>query len=419
MNRRKTQRFIIGVVLLGLVILGYTFLRQLGRDPDPGRIDTTGWIAALRQTREGTQAVLIKPDGSVVPSPGYRPGARDRSLAWRGDGNRLFFISDRDPGSHIYRWNPALEIVERRTTDKGSKSALDTRQSSTTTAPTILVTAGGRLMDFNPRTGKSIQILPPGGAEPVTDTSEGAGGSVSAFEALYQRLGTAFKTAKWSPDRKWIVFTMTREKGELLAIQDMTPKTQGGTSQLSPPISIESGDRIDFDIADDGTVVYSLQEFSWLDPNQIPPEFLKGAVATRPYAHVIAFFNLSDPQATRRPILLIPEGKNAPGDVALSPDGTKLVVQAGTLGAENAFKTDALVMMPVEENGAQQSLKVADGNLVTPSWSPDSQTIFFARVGPTGSRIEKVSASGGSPTVVGPENANLVSPIMSPARGSN
>ncbi|MFX9042746.1 hypothetical protein ABTN45_20195, partial [Acinetobacter baumannii] len=67
--------------------------------------------------------VAIKPDGTIVESPDFVKGSRDRDAVWRPDGNRIFFSSDREEKAfNIYRWNLATNKVVRRTLGKIGKT---------------------------------------------------------------------------------------------------------------------------------------------------------------------------------------------------------------------------------------------------------------------------------------------------------
>ncbi len=208
---------------------------------------------------------------------------------------------------------------------------------------------------------------------------------------------------------------MSRDGGEVLAVQSLTSEATPQGPKYPPPTVVDTGDRISFDVASDGTVVYALQGFQWPDPSAVPPEFVKNGVATVPYHHCVAFFNCDNP-ADRKAILVLPDNKAAPGDLSISPDGLKVAVVAGRYLPGEGVKAEALVVLPIKEGGGGESVAIARGNVAGPSWTLDGTSVLYARIeGARQSYIESVSASGGTPTPVGPKGAGLLNPIMSPS----
>src|SRR4051812_27068230 len=68
----------------------------MGGRLDLGHADTVGTVAAVRFTPEGSQLVLIHPDGKIQEAPKYTAGKQDREAAWPPDGERIYFSSDRE-----------------------------------------------------------------------------------------------------------------------------------------------------------------------------------------------------------------------------------------------------------------------------------------------------------------------------------
>ena len=175
------MRGVIGIVVI-VVFLIILWIVQTVKDVDlPAEADTVGYIAAIQQTANGSQAVLIKPDGTIVPSQGYHDGAHDRDPVWRPDGNRVFFTSDRDQGQvNLYRWNPGSGKVERRTATQGSYTSL--LYSAADPKGKGLVARGGNIVQFDPVTGDTTPVLPnpPKKADNNAQTSqEGEGRKLS------------------------------------------------------------------------------------------------------------------------------------------------------------------------------------------------------------------------------------------------
>jgi hypothetical protein len=252
-SRRMLLRFAIGLFALAALFFGYQWWRSYSQDPDlPAKADTKGMIAALLLHEDGAQAVVFEANGELRKSPGYTPGANDKELVWRPDGNRLFFMSDReDQAFHVYRWNLASDAVMRRSF--GTRS-----QSSPTFAPigaagandTALLTSGGFVVEFDPVHSAIRQVLPPVGRE----RAESDEGAASQFDAIYQKIGTSFRYARWGKDKESVVAVMRREDDtEILVVQDMT--------EAKPPAAIIAGDRVEFDISPEtGVVAFSVTD---------------------------------------------------------------------------------------------------------------------------------------------------------------
>ena len=240
MNRKLQLRTLFGLTILAITFWTIQWLIHIKQDPDFGNVDTTYWIAALQKESNGkTRSVVIKPDGTKLLSPGYTKSAEDQSLAWQNDGKRLFFISNRDRKAFdIYRWNPARNIVERRTFDNRPKSGLSfpflkNRDKG------ILV-SGGSILEFDPKTGSMPQILPPLTADPKS-------------LAFYQKRANRFLKARCIEEGKFMV-ALAKDENENhhLMVQNL--------SSSSLPAIIASGKWIDFHAHPLGKILYVIQD---------------------------------------------------------------------------------------------------------------------------------------------------------------
>src|SRR5271157_1241476 len=87
MQQTIALRFALGLLAVAVLLFAWYYIKRLTAGGlDVGHTDTAGWIVALRQTGSGEQVVAIKPDGTVLDSPGYRDGALDSDATWRPDG---------------------------------------------------------------------------------------------------------------------------------------------------------------------------------------------------------------------------------------------------------------------------------------------------------------------------------------------
>src|SRR4051812_14188035 len=114
-TRKLVKRTIIAAILIVLIIPAYIWIAMNRKGLDLGSFDSAGDIAAIQMTDDGAQVVIIKPDGTVIPSPDYKAGQTDRNVVWKPDGNRIFFESDRyNQEPHVFRWSPERKEVDRR-----------------------------------------------------------------------------------------------------------------------------------------------------------------------------------------------------------------------------------------------------------------------------------------------------------------
>jgi hypothetical protein len=409
-SQKMLLRFAVGLIVLALLFVGYRWWRDYSQDPDlPAEAETAGMIAALEMTSEGTQAVIFEPDGNIRKSPGYLESKTDKELVWRPDGNRLFFTSDREEDAfHIYRWNLASDKVMRRSF--GSRS-----QSSPTFAPPIvpdaneklLITAGGFVLEFDPRKSVTHQVLPPVGRE----RSEGEEGAASQFDAIYQRLGTSFRKAIWGKDKKWVAAVMRREdQGEILIVQNMESE--------QPPMVIMAGDEIEFcAIPTTGAFAFVVNGFQFHDPNQIPKENIKDGKVVLPFQALLGIF---DPDQ-RKMSVVMPSAEAEYGfrHLGASPDGANLLLTAGKLDPNGNYEPVSLLLIPAVEQGGASAKRIMAGAVFEPSWGPDSHAIVFIQRDSAGKRgIFTINKDGSGLTDISKGRGDFAWPSFSPKKKS-
>ncbi|MFQ3588428.1 MAG: hypothetical protein SNJ74_05895 [Fimbriimonadaceae bacterium] len=410
--QKMLLRFAIGLFLLAGLFLGYQWLRDRGQDLDFGTANTVGWLAAVELLEEGSRAVAILPDGTVRPAPGHSEGKVDRDLSWRPDGNRLFFLSNREGGAfNIYRWNLASdEVVVRSfgTRSKGRPTFLPPDVPGAN--ETALITSGGFVLEFNPRDGSTAQVLPPVTKERQGDQAEGTG-AIGQFDALYQRLGTAFRAASWMRSRSKIVAIMTRDIGEVLIVQDL--------GSASPPIPVIAGMRIDFDVNQrNGDVYFTVQDFMFTNEREIPAEFIRDGVATPPFRAAIG--RIPAPRNGQMPppeiLAASPDEEVGFTSVRVAPDGSAFLFLTGRATGNGNITADTLSLAPTGGGpiGAR-ALRLIRGRVFEPSWSPDSQTIAYAKYDEQNKRsIFTVRRDGSNETNITKGNGEFAFPIFSP-----
>jgi len=380
MNRKMLNRLAFGLMTIAIILFGWNFLSRFFEDPDLGSVNSTGWIAAIEETPNGSQAVIIKSSGQVVASPDFADGNQDQGIVWQPDGNRLFFSSDRDPAKsfHIFRWNPAKEVVQDRSIGSRSQDnptfPIDSLQPI---AQNFLIISGGLVDDFNPRNGETHQQIPFVGRNPTE--AEGGQGVGSQFGPEYKYLGTAFRIARWCDDKKYIVGVMERDTGgETLVVQNMNPTN----TEDAMPVPVIAGDHIDFTIDPaSGSIVYCVQNWRVIDPDHPPKGLVKGNKIVPPFENAIGDLNLNDP--TKSGIVAAsPDNTMCFGMPAITPDGSKILFVAGNYS--NGLVSQGLFVCANQPRSSTSLTQLLRGSIYSPSWSPDGKQMTFIKPGTSG-----------------------------------
>lgn len=278
-------RTVLILFAIAVIFFGYNSLADWLIDPDIGSTDTAGWIVAVEQLPDGSRAVMFTADGEKVNSKGYEPGTLDQDPRWRPDGNRVFFVSNRDDNQYnIYRWNPDKNAVVQRSTGSRAKS---TPYYGPPDYPNLLesgmIVSAGYVMDYNQRDGTLRQLLPPIGRERTVGDEEG--GAAGQFDTQYRSIGSSFKDAKWGADRRVIYAVMRRDAqmDEVFVVNLMKPI---GLSQPGP-IPLFAGKRIEFDVGPNGTAVVAVEGFALANPNAADNEFIKEGRVLLPWRNCL------------------------------------------------------------------------------------------------------------------------------------
>ncbi|MCX7799957.1 MAG: hypothetical protein N2109_06390 [Fimbriimonadales bacterium] len=391
-HRKLAFRLIGGLFAIALLFFGYQWIRGFGQDPgDVGKAETAGWIVALRLRDSGAQVVAIRPDGTVVESPGYTEGKNDREPVWRPGGNQVFFTSDRESDAYnLFRWNLGLNLVERRS--QGTRSQLQPVFSPPELGAgtdTALVLAGGFVLEFKPREGTTHQVLPPVGREIAQTESDDAHGAASQFDAAYKRIGNSFKQARWGKERKVIVAVMRRDEGEALVVQDMT--------RAVPPYPVVAGDKVEFDIDPrTGEAVFVVSGFRVVDPEQAPKEWIQNGRIVVPFDHMIGKFDPTQLPPRIVPVWIGKGDERSFQQPRLSPDGATLLVQEGPYQGNGRTEVRRLVLMPATEAGARLASVLLDKPVFDSEWHPSGNSVVLCLRNDRGKRAIFVVNKDGS-----------------------
>lgn len=139
------------------------------------------------------------------------------------------------------------------------------------------------------------------------------------------------------------------------------------------PAPIFAGDRVEFDTGGNGTCVAAIRGFQFVDPSNVPEEFLKDGKAVPPYRNAVMLIPESGQPAM---IFTNPDDKVAFSQPKLSNDGKNCAMVVGKI--ENGdLIPEGLIVFPAEPTGASKVLKLVDGNISSLSWSADGNNIAF------------------------------------------
>lgn len=408
-NKKVAIRATVGMGVVALLLAGLNYLMNLGTDIDPGTFDSKGMIAALKQTKDGFQTVIVKPDGSVIESPGFVEGSSDLSPVWKLDGSRLFFVSDRDNREpHLFRWNPGRNVVDRRSLDRRSKNNLSLHSRY---PEEILMVSGGTVIMMDPHKAKAGQVLPPmsrslTGAE---TTEEGGRGQ---FEQIYKQLGTSFRDAKWCGDGTWIAAVMRREEGgEVLVLQSMGVDEKGNPIPVMP---VMSGDKIEFDVSPStGEVVFTCLNFQYLNDEQIPPENKKNGKITKAFQHLMGVIDPGSAKPAMKTIVVTPNDQASFNRPRFSPDGASILCSVGPYMGDGIQQIKDLVLFPNKQAGGAEARGVIAGDINDYVWDKSGEKIYFSIKIGTSKPIFSVNKDGTGRTQITKDGV-FRNPVPSP-----
>jgi hypothetical protein len=418
-HRLLVRTFILLLAVAG-VFLGIQKVLEWRKDPDAGTSDTNGMIAAIEILPEGQQVVVFDSAGKKFKSPDYEQGKTDRDIAWRPDGNRLFFSSDRKEGAyHLFRWNLGTESVDQRSTgtlskfDPSFQATPPTADAATLAAAgnTALITQGGFVLAFDVREATSQQLLPPPGQ--VTVGAEEGSGGTGQFESLYKRFGTSFRSARWAGGGdEYIVAIMKGDEGEVLLVQ-RNPLLAKEVDDLVPR-PVFGGERIDVDVdPQTGIVAFTVLNFRFPDMENIPKENIKDGKAVKPFIHGVFLVDVNKTGSDAiTMVALSNEMDKAFGAPAFSPDGTQIAITTGRYDGTN-YDPAGLVLMPAQAGGMGAGTPLIAGKIYEASWHPNGSTLAFIKRDGKERAIYKINKDGSGETKVS-DGGNYMVPKFSP-----
>ncbi|CAN5410939.1 hypothetical protein BH11ARM2_BH11ARM2_35560 [soil metagenome] len=379
--QKMLLRTVLLAAMLAALFYAYNWTRERKGDFDIAPADTKGWTLAVKVQTDGQQVVAVKPDGTIVENAGWTAGTVDRDAVWQPDGNRAFFVSDRDaPGNpkgakafNIFRWNPVTNgEPDQRTVGTRSRSDPAFPMQPVEGPVTALITSGGFVQEFDAKDRSTRQILPPVGNEVATSNDEGGAAASSQFSAFYGELGNSFRTARWLHGKDFIAAVMRRDEGEVLVIQDMRPTSDG---KFKRPLVPAAGERIDLAVdPKSGNLVFSVMGFAFPPGQPVPDQFKKGNTITVPFKN--ALFRVDPEKGMEPPVAA--SNVAAFAHPVISPDGSQIVMVVGQF-ADGAITPKQLSILPNQSGAAPAQATLVEGEVYEPVWSKDGSRILYAK----------------------------------------
>ncbi len=430
-HRALGLRLAGGLIGIAALIFGFQWFQEALKDPGgESKVDTQGWVAAIRSAPNGGKVVAVKPDGTIVEPTDGKGAHDDREAVWRPDGNRVLVLSNRDGTAYdVFRWDPGDGSVGRRSGDSRGKASLNYRNAREgENGPTALVTMGGLVYEYDQRDASFRQVLPPAVGRTVVQ-GEDSGGAVGQMDALYRQIGETFVVARWAPSHDLIYAVMRREEGEVFVVNPLNQKVNQGR-----PRPLMAGGKVEFDVGPNGLVAVSLLGYQFLDPADVPAEFLKDGVPTPPVSSgvflippgqqpfIIAHarnrgFFLGPLRPDAKPQFTHPDREFGFAQPTVSPDGARLAVVIGTVTREGVFESTGLIVFPIAPDSREGVRQVTGGGVGDPSWSPDSQRLVFTLRAPDGRRALAVGTLDGAPPKPLSLDGDFSRPSFSPQGG--
>ncbi len=411
MQKKLALRLIIGLFTIAILFVGYNWLKEFVKDPNVGTSDTTGMVAAIQFHDNGARAVAFRANGDMLESPDWKEADQDQQISWSPNGSRVFVSSNRGQEAfNIFAWYPEKNIFEQRSTGSRSQSVpWFPIWATPDEEATGLITAGGFVLAFDPKEQTTRQILPPVAKDRISGEG-GEGGAAGTLDALYSRLGSSFREAKWGKGKESIYAVMRRDDGEILIINRLV----ADDPRMLAPVAYRAANEIQFDTTPEGGAVVVIRGFQFPDKENIEPEFIKNGVAVPPYRNEVSVIKFNE-QGQPVPVMLalVQDDKNVFYDPAVSPDGTKLAIviveQAG-----DVTKPLGLVIMPLEERGAERGTMIVAGEISMPSWSPDGTMLTYLKRQPAGNNSVFTIKADGSGERRLTDEGDFTSPKFSP-----
>jgi dipeptidyl aminopeptidase/acylaminoacyl peptidase len=417
MNRVWVRTAIVGVVVVALVA-GAVYLRNRPQGlpiADFPPVDSKGYLAAIMEKDGHSRLVAILPDGSIREAPG-NDEVVDAEITWKPDGKRIVFVSNRSSGGsfQVFEWIPDRDSDPVQLTPGGAGRqnpwfAPDGQQFIYASAGNVLATTYPML--------RSRRIMPPSEGPEGRETESGehvhAPGEehesdvVSTIWANYSQSiqGEAFSKAYL--DGSILLGQYTTARGQVLILQNLNPADEREALPQAP----FGGEAMDIAFhAATGRAVVAVIDFRFPNLADVPRESV-GADGTvkPPFKNGLFAVGLRDKSVF--PIFLSADDEQTLMSPAISPDGSEVafVIMEKVDGAKRVV---GMLIAPIKEGGVQEARQIAQGEISSPSWSADGNTLAFVRDGD----VWTIGADGlGEKNLTGGKG-RFSTPLFSPMR---
>lgn len=413
MQKKIAIRLILGLLAIAALFIGWQKFNEFAKDPDLGSYNSVGAIAAIDQSGTNSKAVIFKADGSEqYPKEAdlKNENYRDSEISWSSDGQRVFISSNRKTNSYsIHRWNPETDEIEvKRENSRFQSAPVFDLNNDPQADQNGLILSGGSVLDYNIRTGVTRQILPPVADNRIV-TDEG--GSASPMSQMFDKIGSSFRSARWTKDRQGMFATMKGDASEAALVVDFSQ------AEPSPPLEIVRGNKVKLEMTNDGRALILVQGFRF-------PDSPDGSVADpkqkKPFQHALIIASQGgDGRPALSYIMAGADDSVAIGDFVISPKGDKVAAVVGTIDDKTgAFISQGLAIMPLEEQGALKATPLIQGQIGELSFSPDGSQLAYIKKEGSYSNVYRIKVDGSGETKVSPDG-RFASPIFSPQMSSS
>ncbi|MEO7454454.1 MAG: LpqB family beta-propeller domain-containing protein [Fimbriimonadales bacterium] len=417
MHRVWVRTAIVGVVVAAL-IAGAVFLRSRPQGlpiADFPAVDSKGYIAAIMEKDGKSRLVAIKPDGSLREAPGSAT-AIDSEIVWKPDGRRVLFVSNRSPGGslQVFEWTPDRDADPIQLTPGGAS-----RQNPwfSPSGDQFLYASGGNILATTYPQLRSRRIMPPSSGPEGRETEsgehihqEGDNHEHDLVSTIWTNYSEAIEGEAFSKgflDGNTLLGQYTTSRGQVVILQNLDPADE----REALPQAVFGGQAIDITYhAATAKAVVAIMDFRFPILAEVPKEAIlpDGTVKT-PFTNALFAIGLRDNSAL--PIFLSADDSQTLMSPAISPDGTRVafVIMEKSAGAK---RVTGMLVAPIEQGGVQKAQPIAQGEISSPSWSPDGQTIAFIRNGD----VWTISADGQNEKNLTNGKGRFSTPLFSPMR---
>ena len=386
MNRVWVRTAIVGVVVVALVA-GAIYLRNRPQGlpiADFPAVDSKGFVAAIMEKDGESKVVAILPDGTIREAPGGS-AVMDTEITWKPDGRRIVFVSNRSQGGslQVFEWTPDRDSDPVQLTPGGAGRqnpwfAPDGQQFIYASAGNVLSTSYPQL--------RSRRIMPPSEGPEGRETESGEHvhepgevhdqDLVSTIWTSYSQSieGEAFTRAFLDGDV--LLGQYTTARGQAIIIQDLDPADE---REAMPQVPF-GGSALDVSYhGPSARAVVAIIDFRFPNLAEVPRDAVQpDGTVKPPFANALFAIGLRDKSAF--PIFVSADDAQTLMSPAISPDGTQVAFVIMEM-VEGAKRVSGMLVAPIEEGGVQKARPVAQGEISSPSWSPDGQTLAFVRGG--------------------------------------